>query len=265
MELSYLEVLKTINNFAEENNLKITANDIKEINSVYNSLKNEKINVNKNKFETESLITMITQDVISGSYNRKKTMLQHSDFRHMGYFDRWFKEGVSEDITNILNSYGITTDVFKGIPRLQNFQNEQYINGHSLEIIQTADDDSPPNANIILRVDGQVVYDFENEISSPKKKEEYYEDNYIPDYDYYGNTKSYNKNYIDSINNIRFERKKKPVQKIFEVDGNIVYQTSYKRRLKSGKSISIKQFRYTNGRFASKDDRLQIMRDIYGQ
>ena len=157
MELSYLEVLKTIKNFAEENNLEITANDINEINSVYNSLKNEKINMNKNKFETQSLITMIAQDVISGAYNRKKTMLQHSDFRHMGYFDRWFKEGVSEDITNILNSYGIPTDVFKGIPRLQNFQNEQYINGHSLEIIQTADSESPPNANIILRVDGQVV------------------------------------------------------------------------------------------------------------
>lgn len=262
MDISYIDIINTIQQFADENNLIVNQKQIKEINDVYNLIKNEKININKNLFETKSLITMITQDVISGSYDRKKTMLQHSDFRHMGYFDRWFKEGTSEDITNVLKSYGISTDIFKGIPRLQNFHTSNVVNGYNVDIIQTADDESPPNANIKIIIDGEVVYDFENIVNRPKTKEEYYED-----YSYketFGKTTVYGKSYTKIENELRISMNKKPVNHIFEVGANTIYETSYQKTFKSGKKATIKQFRYANGRFASKEDRLQILGDYYG-
>lgn len=176
-KLNENEVNFIINKFIEENSgiIEITENQIFETKELFNSLMNEKVNSQKTKLEQESLISDI---LIGYSYGEKKDFMfrQHSDNKHMNYFDIFLSEGESKKIQSALYKNGIPTDILKGIKKNIPFD----ITKDGIQIIQEISDNgegSPTISKFEIYSDGKLIYKWTQDL-------EYEEDDYI-DYDYY--------------------------------------------------------------------------------
>lgn len=114
-KISDLNVNQVINKFIDENpQFSLNSDKIKGMKELFDKLMNEKSNKTKNKWEQEALITDIA---IGFAYNEPVDLIfrEHSDNKHMSFFDNFLDNGESDKISKILSEYGLPTEVLRGV------------------------------------------------------------------------------------------------------------------------------------------------------
>lgn len=156
-KLSKLQVNQILSKFISESpNIELTENQIEDTQILYDRLMNEKVNQTKNAWEQEALVT----DIATGlSYGEDKDLIfrEHSDNKHLNYFDTFLGKGEAEKILQALNEYGISTDVLKGIKK--NVPDDHTIDG--VRIVQVISDDPNESPHIIdfeIYKNGKLIY-----------------------------------------------------------------------------------------------------------
>ena len=123
-KLSNAEVNRILTEFVENNpDRELTENQIQTIIDLFNRLMNENINKNKNLAEQESLITDIAIGLTIKPEGETPEFIfrQHSDNKHLNYFDMFLANGETDKILKALAEHNIPTDVLRGLKRNQDF------------------------------------------------------------------------------------------------------------------------------------------------
>lgn len=168
------DVYKIISDYAEENSESITV-DLSENKKVYEMYKNLMTeNTNKNKTEMEQI--SLIEDIILGrnafgkggildgkekeSWDRIYN--DHSDNKHMNYFDNVLAEGERDKIIKALSRNGLSTDVLRGIRKNQSFEGSS----NGVQVIQEmgeTEDGSPQVVYFEIKYNGKTIYNFSRE------------------------------------------------------------------------------------------------------
>lgn len=120
-KLSNAEVNRILAEFAENNpDKELTENQIQTTIDLFNRLMNENVNKNKNLAEQESFVTDIAIGLTIGE-TPEFIFRQHSDNKHLNYFDIFLAEGETDKILKALEENSIPTDVLRGLKRNEDF------------------------------------------------------------------------------------------------------------------------------------------------
>lgn len=178
IKLSTLKVNQILTKFAEERpQIELTENQIEDTQILYDRLMNEKVNQTKNAWEQESLITDIATGLAIGE-DSELIFREHSDNKHLNYFDVFLAKGESETILKVLNENGIPTDVLKRIRK--NVPDNYTVDG--VRIIQKISDDpnvSPHITEFKIYKDGKLIYEWK-----PDKPREEEDEDFEPEFNY---------------------------------------------------------------------------------
>lgn len=136
-----------------------TKDEIDSIRTTFKSLMKEERNKNLSDINQRTLVEAIVEDFSNGS-DYYQVFGLHGDNKHMDGYDNFLRLGEGLRITEILNSYGLSTDVLKGVTLLSPFSgytdknNRVYVNVE----IENPDGESPWVKNLEIRIDGNLVY-----------------------------------------------------------------------------------------------------------
>ena len=136
----------------------LTQEKVKIAQELYDKTMKEDINKNKTLLEQEGLLAEIARKLSYGD-TPQNIFREHSDNRHMSYFDNMLESGEAEKIIQALHNNDISTDVLKGISKSLNF--DYYDKNTGIRIVQTMtdDEDSSPTVNSLdIYKDGQIIY-----------------------------------------------------------------------------------------------------------
>lgn len=114
-KISNLKVNQIINKFIDENpQFSLNSDKIKDIKDLFDRLMNETSNITKNEWEQEALLTDIA---IGFAYNESADSIfrEHSDNKHMSFFDIFLDKGEADKISKILSEYGLPTEILRGV------------------------------------------------------------------------------------------------------------------------------------------------------
>lgn len=123
---------------------------------MFYKLMNEKQNSSKTLLVQEALLAEIARKLSYGE-TPDGVFRQHSDNRHMNYFDVFLEDGQSTKILEALEINGIPTDVLKGIKKGVPF----HVIKDGVEVEQRLDDgdDGTPHVDYFeIKVDGKTIY-----------------------------------------------------------------------------------------------------------
>ena len=121
------QVYYIIENILSENSeaLTLSDQDKQKTYTTYKNLMSENRNKNRTVEEQESLISAIiigrnTPNEAGEVETWDRIFVEHSDAKHLSYFDNFFKVGETDKIINALKRNGLSTDVLKGVRKNQN-------------------------------------------------------------------------------------------------------------------------------------------------
>lgn len=128
-----------------------------EIKGMFKSLMQENKNKNLSNINQETLLEGIVEDFANGS-DYYQAFNFRSDNQHMSGYDAFLQDGEGKRIIEILKSYGIGSDVLKGVPLPQEF-NGSLGNGITVkEEIDKPNDESPYIKLFEIRLNGEIIY-----------------------------------------------------------------------------------------------------------
>lgn len=136
---------------------------------MFYQLMNEKQNSSKTLLVQEALLAEIARKLSYGE-TPEGVFRQHSDNRHMNYFDVFLEDGQSTKILEALEIHGIPTDVLKGIKKGVPF----HVIKDGVEVEQRLDDgdDGTPHVDYFeIKVNGETIYKW-----TPEFEFDYYDD-----------------------------------------------------------------------------------------
>lgn len=114
-KISNLRINQVINKFIDENpQFSLNSDKVKDIKDLFDRLMNERSNITKNEWEQEALITDIAIGFAYGE-SADSIFREHSDNKHMSFFDNFLEKGEADRISKILSEYGLPTEVLRGV------------------------------------------------------------------------------------------------------------------------------------------------------
>lgn len=133
--------------------------------TTYKKLMSENRNVNKTNDEQESLISAIiigrnTPNEKGDVESWDRIFIEHSDAKHLTYFDNFLKEGETEKVINALKRNGLSTDVLKGVRKDQAI--DTTINGVTVKQEVEEDDDGYKYVSYFeIIYEGKSIYKYD--------------------------------------------------------------------------------------------------------
>lgn len=236
-KLSNLKIEQILTQFADENpQIELTESQIADTKILYDRLMNEKINQTKNEWEQEALITDIAIGLAMGE-SPDFIFRQHSDSKHLNYFDVFLEDGETDRVLRALEKHGISTDVLKGIKKNVDFD----VTTGNVRVVQTMSDEedtSPTIDSFEIYKDGKLIY-----MWSPGEHWEEDDDIYEPDPYYIAPTEEVASKVAPPTKSGK-ERKGIYIATIISSEGDTVT----KEMTSKGQII----YRASNGRFTKK-------------
>lgn len=117
MEINDLDFKNAVERYIEINpDIIITEEMINKSYEIFETVKKEKLNINRKGLEKESFVTAILGQVIIGQDKDTLTAL-YSDNKHMNYFDVFLDKGEARKIQKALTNKGLSTEVLRGIKK----------------------------------------------------------------------------------------------------------------------------------------------------
>lgn len=164
-KISNLKVNQIINKFIDENpQFSLNSDKIKDTKDLFDKLMNEKSNITKNEWEQEALIT----DIATGfAYNEPADLIfrEHSDNKHMSFFDNFLEEGESNKISKILSEYGLPTEVLRGVKPNVDIDIERDFGNDTVEIRgkinPSPDSESEQDDFFEIWLNGKKIYEWD--------------------------------------------------------------------------------------------------------
>lgn len=186
-KLSNAEINRILAEFAENNpDKELTENQIQTTIDLFNRLMNENVNKNKNLAEQESFVTDIAIGLTIKPKGETPEFIfrQHSDIRHLNYFDIFLTEGETDKILKALEKHSIPTEVLRGLKRNEDF-NVTIGNVRIFQKVAYDENGSISIEKFEIYKDGELIYEW-----IPYNEDEYdYDDmdfksdeDYVPEY-----------------------------------------------------------------------------------
>lgn len=160
-EIVRLEALKL------EDSLSFTNSDIKMVKDLYTSLMKEDRNKDYNQQEQITLIGTLIEETemykVSNKYSKKQSFRrifnEHGDNSHLSYFDNFLEEGESVKIIKSLTKIGKSSNVLRGIKKLQDY--DANIDGVSIhQKVGTNELGSRYIEEFSISYKGRTIYEF---------------------------------------------------------------------------------------------------------
>lgn len=179
MILNDEKVKNILENFLNDNPFLEFSNEMKEdVVKVFNKIKFEKIVQDYSIYDTETLIHGIANQINYG-FSYEEVYKSYMKNRHTSYYDNFIKEGASKDIENILNEYGYSTDILKGI---KSYSNQELIMPDTdgrVKVINIWDNiedgESPTLIQFDIYIDDKKVYSMQcDRYKNIVKKSDYF-------------------------------------------------------------------------------------------
>lgn len=189
-KISNLKINQIINKFIDENpQFSLNSDKIKDIKDLFNRLMNEKSNITKNEWEQEALLTDIA---IGFGYNESADSIfrEHSDNKHMSFFDNFLEKGEADKISKILSEYGLPTEVLRGVKPNIDIDIKRNLGKDTIEIKgrinPSPDGESEQDDFFEIYLNGYRIYEWNrNGFKEVEEKDDVEaEDIYEPDSDY---------------------------------------------------------------------------------
>lgn len=160
------QVFEIIEKTLSEHNGVLELSDLDKIKTyiTYERLMSEKTNVNKTIQEQEDLITAIiigrnTTNKDGQVESWERIFTEHSDAKHLSYFDNFLRQGELEKILKALKKNGISTEVLR--PIRKNQENDYTIDG--VTVIQKIEEDDSGYKYVSyfeISYNGKVIYSY---------------------------------------------------------------------------------------------------------
>jgi hypothetical protein len=203
-KISNLKVNQVINKFIDENpQFSLDSDKVKDIKDLFDKLMNESSNITKNEWEQEALITDIA---IGCAYNEPADLIfrEHSDNKHMSFFDNFLEKGEADRISRILSEYGLPTEVLRGVKPNIDINFERSFGNDTVEIKgrinPSPDSESEQDDFFEIWLNGKKIYEWNrNEFDEVEEVGDFKTDDiYEPDSDYEPNEERRAKLYTKS-------------------------------------------------------------------
>ena len=189
-KISNLKVNQVINKFIDENpQFSLNSEKVKDIKDLFNKLMNEQSNITKNEWEQEALIT----DIATGcAYGESADLIfrEHSDNKHMTFFDNFLEKGEADRISKILSEYGLPTEVLRGVKPNVDIDITRDLGGDTIEIKgkinPSPDSESEQDDFFEIYLNGKKIYEWDrNGFDEVEEVDDFITDDvYEPDNDY---------------------------------------------------------------------------------
>ena len=186
-KISNLKVNQVINKFIDENpQFSLNSDKVKDIKDLFDKLMNERSNITKNEWEQEALIT----DIATGcAYGESADLIfrEHSDNKHMSFFDNFLEEGEANKISKILSEYELPTEVLRGVKPNIDINFERSFGNDTVEIKgrinPSPDGESEQDDFFEIWLNGKRIYEWNrNKFEEMEEKNDVkVEDIYEPD------------------------------------------------------------------------------------
>lgn len=170
------QVYEIIENTLQKNSQALTLTEIDKYKTytTYKQLMYEKVNVNKTIEEQEALIT----DIIIGrnTLNDKgevesweRIFNDHSDLKHLNYYDNFLREGEREKIITTLKKNGLSTEVLRGVKANQEVTTT--IDGATVHQEVEVDDQGYKYVSYFsIEYNGEKIYEYDPKNIVPEVK-----------------------------------------------------------------------------------------------
>lgn len=167
------------------------------VKKAYNSIKYDEINQNKTLKELQSTVDSMVEGFAMGE-SAIDVRLQHSDVRHISYFNQFMYDGATNDILKALNENGIPTSVLRGlrykkVEEGETFRQDFNIDGVEVsQEIELDDEGYPVVVGFSITKNGEQIYGYgtleEDEVIEVVDTEDFEEDFNYDEYlfGYYG-------------------------------------------------------------------------------
>lgn len=194
------QVYEIIENTLQENSQALTLSETDKYKTytTYKQLMYEKVNINKTIEEQEDLITaiIIGRNTLNGkgeveTWNRIFT--EHSDLKHLSYFDNFLREGETDKIIAALKKHGLSTEVLRGVKANQNITTT--IDGVTVHQEVGIDDEGYKYVSYFsIKYNGKTIYEYDSEDIIPEARTDEQIDNKLEELSNYSNEFSDNQN-----------------------------------------------------------------------
>lgn len=174
------EIHEEIMNWVEKNEdliIQPTKSDFDLIEKTFNRLMSESNRAKDTKGDNITLLHNLLEMRLDTEQKRpaseSEMFRQYGSNKHMNYYDIFLKQGEADKIQEVLSSYGISTDVLKGISRKQDFESPTTENnGHKVKINQIIGNDGGSYyvEEFEIIIDGKTVYKWTREVNASVAK-----------------------------------------------------------------------------------------------
>lgn len=172
------QVFGIIEKTLAENNgiLKLSELDKRKTYITYERLMSEKTNINKTIQEQEDLITAMiigrnTTNKDGQVESWERIFTEHSDSKHLSYFDNFLKQGELEKILKALKKNGISTEVLR--PIRKNQENDYTVDGVTVVQHIEEDDDGYKYVSFLeISYNGKIIYSYNTDNRLQQYKQE---------------------------------------------------------------------------------------------
>lgn len=189
-KISNLKVNQIINRFIDENpQFSLNSDKVKDTKDLFDRLMNERSNITKNEWEQEALITDIATGFAYGE-SADSIFREHSDNKHMSFFDNFLEKGEADKISKILSEYGLPTEVLRGVKPNIDIDIKRNFGKDTIEIKgminPSPDGESEQNDFFEIYLNGKKIYEWNrNGFNEVEEVGDFKTDDvYEPDNDY---------------------------------------------------------------------------------
>lgn len=170
------QVYEIIENTLQENSQALTLSETDKYKTytTYKQLMYEKVNVNKTIEEQEDLITAII--IGRNTFNDKgevetwnRIFTEHSDLKHLSYYDNFLREGEADKIITALKKHGLSTEVLRGVKANQEVTTT--IDGATVHQEVEEDDEGYKYVSYFsIEYNGNIIYEYDSENIIPEAR-----------------------------------------------------------------------------------------------
>ena len=164
-KLSNMQINEILTEFANNNpQIELTENQIQTTVDLFNRLMNEKVNKNKNLWEQEALVTDIAIGLTLKPKGETPDFIfrQHSDNKHLDFFDTFLAYGETKKIEEMLKEYNLPSDILKGLKPNQEIDFVKKYDKNVIEIkgniTFSPDGEKEQNDYLEIYLNGENIY-----------------------------------------------------------------------------------------------------------
>lgn len=156
-----MDLTELFNAFIElENDFPLSKKQREQAVDIFTGLSNEK-QVQKYLSNKQDTISF-AHDIIEGVYygeTEKMFRARHGDIKHLNFFDTFIYQGAVNDITDVLSSHKVSTDLLSPLRAYQNFNYDINIddNKYTVKAIWDSDNGSPYMEEFEIRKNGILI------------------------------------------------------------------------------------------------------------